>query len=96
MKVSGVNVRLEGNAAPHLAAEQDCRNNHGYLAKISNEKELKAMKFLAGKIEIAYHSLLDAGLNTDYFQLWRSKLNSGSASPIPTVQRAVAVIALIS
>ena len=53
MKVSGVNVRLGGNAAPHLAAEQDCRNNHGYLAKISSEKELKAMKFLAGKIRIS-------------------------------------------
>ena len=57
MKVSGVNVRLGGNAAPHLAAEQDCRNNHGYLAKISSEKELKAMKFLAGKNELSYPTL---------------------------------------
>ena len=49
LKFNGVNVKLGDNAKSYVAAGEDCRSSHGYLAKISSEQELKALEFLKGK-----------------------------------------------
>ena len=50
LKFNGINIKVGGTTESFAVAEQNCRANHGYLGKISNEQEITAMRFLAGTI----------------------------------------------
>ena len=49
LKLSGVNVKFMASSKSYVTAEADCRKNHGYLAKISSQQELRALQFLKGE-----------------------------------------------
>ena len=49
LQLNGVNVKYGDSKKSYVAAGESCRSNHGYLAKISSQRELKAMEFLKGK-----------------------------------------------